>query len=941
MLKRGFQFAPGYRLQEFLGRGQFGQVWRATAPGGAAAAVKFIDLSDGQGQKEYDGVRRVKQIRHANLMPITAIWLLDGEGKVIEEAPDVANETIDLSIVEGKGQSGLFVPQHEVEPSWLAVSMLLGGQSLQARLRDCVKSGLPGIPPKELISYMDESAKGIDFLNSPIHDLGDGPIAIQHSDIKPANIVLIGSSAVVCDFGLARILTRNQVTATSAAGTPAYMAPEAISGKPSRSSDQYALAVTYYHLRTGTLPVNDGSLWEVLDAHRQGNLHLDQVSPAEQEVIRKATDLKWEQRFETNVDMVDALRDALRAEGQTKPSFVASGAGISGFASPTPSGTAAETADLGNLSTAGEDFTATLDTVPDAVPTEPFAVSATQALASDQSTAEGFFDETIASVPIAGTATGATIGTHTGGENGRAAGNRFHPKVVAGVVGGGLVLLFIAIVAMGGGDSQDDAGDGSASVSKTEQSEASGHNGGDKDVAETKPIVVGPDGGQRTADQWMTSAIELLATDPVAASEQFGKAMATDVSLAVPATIRMPGHQGEVNRIIGSADRLVSIAEDAEPFVWNLNQHSDGGASDQPVAPEKLVGHQDMATLVQISPDGKRLLSGGFDATPRLWDLTADQVASTVLPIEGETSEVLAATWHPTLPIVVTGSRGKRIGIWEIGPGTTASPNGSVNGAAFFADQEISQLAIDPDSKWLAAVARKDPVANDVEAVVYPWNAIDATRQTPSSVPAIDFGAVDAKQIGFASPRGDLATLVVGSRGGSVALYGLSDVPDQSPTLIDLANSPHSGQVEAMKIVRKPDHDVIVTGGADGSIHRWQLGSIATAARLDLSSQSVLGLDVSADGRWIAAAMMDGSVWLVDGESDRLGAAYQILDSGGEAWSVWIDPAGRWLVAGYDDGVIRRWDLRHVQLLVMTHPTPLRTMELPKEAPRSDQLSRL
>ena len=97
MLKRGFQFAPGYRLQEFLGRGQFGQVWRATAPGGAAAAVKFIDLSDGQGQKEYDGVRRVKQIRHANLMPITAIWLLDGQGQVIEEAPNDAIETIDKS----------------------------------------------------------------------------------------------------------------------------------------------------------------------------------------------------------------------------------------------------------------------------------------------------------------------------------------------------------------------------------------------------------------------------------------------------------------------------------------------------------------------------------------------------------------------------------------------------------------------------------------------------------------------------------------------------------------------------------------------------------------------------------------------------------------------------------------------------------------------------
>ena len=100
------------------------------------------------------------------------------------------------------------------------------------------------------------------------------------------------------------------------------MAPEAISGKPCRTSDQYSLAVTYYHLRTATLPVNEGSLWEVLDAHRQGKLKLGLVPKAEQEVLRKATDLNWENRFESNVEMVDALREALRVEGQTAPGFV-------------------------------------------------------------------------------------------------------------------------------------------------------------------------------------------------------------------------------------------------------------------------------------------------------------------------------------------------------------------------------------------------------------------------------------------------------------------------------------------------------------------------------------------------------------------------------------------------------------------------------------------
>jgi serine/threonine protein kinase len=333
MLKRGFSFAPGYRLEQFLGRGQFGQVWRASAPGGTAAAIKFIDLSGSEGAKEHAGIKRVKQIRHANLMPITAIWLLDVHGKPIDEEEEVEQETITQIPLDPTGTTGdvsaaleataVSLPSPskdpEKEPAWLVVGMLLGGKSLQQRLRECVKNGLPGIPPKELLAYMDESAKGLDFLNIAQHDLGEGMVAIQHCDVKPANIVLIGSSAVVCDFGLARILTRNQVTATSASGTPAYMAPEAIGGKPSRTSDQYSLAVTYYHLRTGTLPISDGTLWEVLDAHRTGKLDLSRVPEHEQAVLRRATALDWEKRFDSNLDFVESLREALRAEGHTRP----------------------------------------------------------------------------------------------------------------------------------------------------------------------------------------------------------------------------------------------------------------------------------------------------------------------------------------------------------------------------------------------------------------------------------------------------------------------------------------------------------------------------------------------------------------------------------------------------------------------------------------------
>ena len=43
----------GYRLLQFLGRGGFGEVWKASTPGQAEAAVKIIRLGSVEGRKEF------------------------------------------------------------------------------------------------------------------------------------------------------------------------------------------------------------------------------------------------------------------------------------------------------------------------------------------------------------------------------------------------------------------------------------------------------------------------------------------------------------------------------------------------------------------------------------------------------------------------------------------------------------------------------------------------------------------------------------------------------------------------------------------------------------------------------------------------------------------------------------------------------------------------
>lgn len=86
------------------------------------------------------------------------------------------------------------------------------------------------------------------------HELG-----IIHRDIKPENILFSHSGEVkVADFGLARMQNADTKTLTQvgvAMGTPLYMSPEQIEGRPlDVRSDIYSLGATSYHLLSGTPP---------------------------------------------------------------------------------------------------------------------------------------------------------------------------------------------------------------------------------------------------------------------------------------------------------------------------------------------------------------------------------------------------------------------------------------------------------------------------------------------------------------------------------------------------------------------------------------------------------------------------------------------------------------------------------------------------------------
>jgi len=120
----------------------------------------------------------------------------------------------------------------------------------------------------------------------------------------------------VMDFGIARVIESNMTATGSILGTPAYMAPEQVTGqKVDARSDVFSLGVVLFELVTGIRPFPGSTPTEMMFAIVQKPPLIASTAGAERKVslewdpiMLKALAKKPEERYQTALEFAEAVR---------------------------------------------------------------------------------------------------------------------------------------------------------------------------------------------------------------------------------------------------------------------------------------------------------------------------------------------------------------------------------------------------------------------------------------------------------------------------------------------------------------------------------------------------------------------------------------------------------------------------------------------------------
>jgi serine/threonine protein kinase len=268
-------FLGRYEIESEVGRGAMGVVYRGRDPKiDRPVAIKTISIFEQDSDEE-------QQFRERFLLEAKAAGGLSHPGIVtifdVGEEPETRLPYIVMEFVEGR-----------------PLSRILGATERRK------------LPLGPALQLAQEIAEALNYAH------GRGVI---HRDIKPANILVTRDGhAKIADFGIAKVSESQMTLPGRVLGSPAYMAPEQLSGEGvDARSDLFSLGVILYTILTGHRPFQGNSAATVISkvAHHDPIavtiLEAD-FPPALNRIVSRAIAKNPAQRYQTGAEMAADLQ---------------------------------------------------------------------------------------------------------------------------------------------------------------------------------------------------------------------------------------------------------------------------------------------------------------------------------------------------------------------------------------------------------------------------------------------------------------------------------------------------------------------------------------------------------------------------------------------------------------------------------------------------------
>jgi hypothetical protein len=256
-----------------------------------------------------------------------------------------------------------------------------------------------------------------------------------------------------------------------------------------------------------------------------------------------------------------------------------------------------------------------------------------------------------------------------------------------------------------------------------------------------------------------------------------------------------------------------------------------------------LAGHADLVRALAFSPDGRRLAvaggpSGRFGEV-KIWDVTA-ATPKLVATIQGHTDTILAVAFSPDGAFIVSAGYDRVLKIWDVGTGklvkTLKEHQDAVYAVAFMpGGRQIVSAAGDRTLKvWEVATGQRLHTLNDALDALY------AVAVHPSGSQIAAAGA--DRMIRTWSWNAAVAT------------------PGEGPGVLSGSTFAHADAV--LRLAYSPDGATLASAGADRAIKVWDARTLRETHRFESQPDWIMGLALSADGKWLAAGRYDGTLGL-------------------------------------------------------------------------------